>query len=1230
MGKSTSNTRFSPRTLLILSSLVSLALTASGIVYYNIEKNRILDQNYLEIASVANLKIRDIERWRLERLADARELAGSPLMDRAIFRWLKSRNDANVRREIEKQLRLEKKLSLYTNAFVVGTSGRTIIAGGKRLPEIGASERTYFQQALKTRRPVLSDIFHGSEGREYIDVMDAIAGSSGRPAAVVVLRSDAANFLFPLLNSWPVPSRTAETILVEKRGNDVVTLNSLRFNQAAPGSTLIPRSSIDNPAVQAALGRVGMFQGKDYRGKSVLADLRAIPGSRWYLVAKVDSSEIFKELRYRAGVVALLVALIIILLISATAYAHRHRQAEVYRELYERESELREIHEEYRATVYSIGDGVITTDMKGCVKQMNPVAEHLTGWSESGAKGNPLDNIFMTVREETGTAAKGEFERVLKEGVVIGSGEPTILISKDGRRYPVSYTIAPIHDDAGKGVGSVLVFQDESAGREAERKLKESEGNYRNLVQMSPDAIVIYQDDKIAFINDPGAKLAGAASPEDLIGKPISEFMNPDSLKESKAREVRLLRGEKVTYPVEDKYVKVDGTIVPVELSAGPTNFGGKIAVQVVIRDVTERIKRERELHESEERFRTLFENSTIGLYRTTPDGRILLSNPALLKMIGYESFEELAARNLEEEGFEPDYARREFIRRIERDGEVIGLESAWTRKDGSVVPVRENARAMRDANGHTLYYDGTAEDITEHRKAERALRESEQKFRALVEGSASAIWIHDGVHFLYANPTAVRLTGYTLDEFTRLDVTDLHLPEERGPLKDRMKRRLDGEDVINHFESRVLRKNGDLVWADLTASLIEYRGSPAIIVSAYDISDRKKLEEQLIQSQKMEGLGRLAGGVAHDYNNILNVVVGYSDLLKRKLPEDDPSRQPLEAILAAARRGADLTRQLLAFARKEIVSPQVVSVNSAIESIMNMLHRIIGENLRLVFIPENGLWNVKIDPTQFDQIVVNLVTNAKDAIDDVGTITIRTFNKKFSNGDVPQGTRLTPGEYVVVEFEDSGRGIDAQTLKRLFEPFFTTKPKGHGTGLGLSTVYGILRQNGGSIEVKSEIGKGSKFTVYVPRFAGAVKSIELLPADESVKGTVTVLVVEDQTDLLNLTRAFLEGCGYNVITAAGPIDAEVLSRSYSGEIHLLLTDIIMPKMSGRELSERISMRRQGLRTLYMSGYGSDNLVEGEKGGNPNDFIQKPFELTELALRIRQVLSQKSHTVSLN
>ena len=609
--------------------------------------------------------------------------------------------------------------------------------------------------------------------------------------------------------------------------------------------------------------------------------------------------------------------------------------------------------------------------------------------------------------------------------------------------------------------------------------------------------------------------------------------------------------------------------------------------------------------------------------------GKFVYLNPASLGLLKAGSSEWLIGNSIMTV-VHPD--SRELVGRLlERSNEKAissqPREGKLLRLDGSVAFVEVTSMPIAFRGQSAI--QTIVKDVTEL----RVLQEEMHLRMAALNSAGNAIIITDREGYIvWANPAFETLSGYTLEEVAGRNPRDLVASG-----KQRLQFYQDMWDSILagnvwHGELVNRRKDGSLYDESMTITPVRNdRGEITNFVAVkQDISARKLLEEQLLQSQKLEGIGQLAGGVAHDYNNILNVVVGYSDLLKRKLPADDPSRQPLEAILAAARRGADLTRQLLAFARKEIVSPKVLNVNSAIESIMNMLHRIIGENLRLVFIPEEGLWNINIDPTQFDQIVVNLVTNAKDAIDDVGAITIRTFNKKFLNGDVPHGTRLTPGEYVVVEFEDSGRGIDTQIQKRLFEPFFTTKPKGHGTGLGLSTVYGILRQAGGTIEVKSELGKGSKFTVYVPRFAGTIQSIELVSADESLKGTETVLVVEDQADLLNLTKTFLEECGYNVIIAADPVDAEVISRSYSGEIHLLLTDVIMPKMSGKELSEKLSMRRNGLKTLYMSGYDSNKFGEGMKGGKPGELIQKPFDLTELALRIRQVLSQKSHSVSLN
>jgi PAS domain S-box-containing protein len=608
---------------------------------------------------------------------------------------------------------------------------------------------------------------------------------------------------------------------------------------------------------------------------------------------------------------------------------------------------------------------------------------------------------------------------------------------------------------------------------------------------------------------------------------------------------------------------------------------------------------------------------------------RFLHLNPASLKLLKADSSEQLLGKSIMT-FVHPD--SRELVSTLLAKPGEEGISSRPTegkllKLDGSVAFVEISSMPVVFRGESAV--QTIVKDVTQLRE----LREEIHLRITALNSAGNAVIITDREgNIVWANPAFEALSGYSLDEVTGKSPKELVSSGKQKLTfyKDMWDSILSGN--VWHGELVNRRKDGSLYDESMTITPVRNdRGEITNFVAVkQDITARKLLEEQLLQSKKLEAIGQLAGGVAHDYNNILNVVVGYSDLLRRKLTDDDPAGKPIDSILAAAKRGAELTRQLLAFARKDIVSPKVININSSIDSIVNMLHRIIGEKIRLVFVPESGLWNVKIDPTQFDQIVVNLVTNAKDAIEGEGTITVKTFNRKFTREDIPTGLRLAPGEYVTVEFEDDGRGMDEKTLKRLFEPFFTTKPKGHGTGLGLSTVYGILKQSGGTIEVKSELGKGSGFTVYIPRFVGAVQNVELRSANESMRGTETVLVVEAQADLLTLMKTFLEECGYNVIASSSPVDAEVLVESYSGEIHLLVTNAVMPEMSGKDLSKKISRQREGLKTLFMFEYSLDRFEEGSNGVRPLDFIQKPFDLNELAVRIRQVLSHRGRIVSLN
>ncbi len=552
----------------------------------------------------------------------------------------------------------------------------------------------------------------------------------------------------------------------------------------------------------------------------------------------------------------------------------------------------------------------------------------------------------------------------------------------------------------------------------------------------------------------------------------------------------------------------------------------------------------------------------------------------------------------------------RELVVPIIRGGIIKGILGVGNK------PVNYN---QQDVDIVTKLSD-LAWDIVDRKESERALLESEEKFRALVEGSESAIWIHDGRQFLYANPATLRMTGYTADEFKTVNVRDMIDTEHRETLSNLIERRLAGDDVPSHLEFRICDKEGKGVWIDFSGTLINYLGRPAILVSAYNITEKKKLEEQLAQSQKMEGIGRLAGGIAHDYNNMLGVVMGYTQLLMKNPEEGSTLRRYIGLIDSAARRAADLTKQLMAFARREVASPKALSPNDAITALCDMISKLNGEDITLRFVPGENMWNIRIDPTQFDQIILNLSTNSRDAIKGVGNITIETSKAKLSESLDARLSDLPPGDYVVIDFSDDGCGIPKNSLDKIFEPFFTTKPRGKGTGLGLSTVYGIVKQNGGTINVYSEEGKGATFRIYLPRYAGEVERHEGVVEAADVRGGETILVVEDQPELLELAKTSLEEFGYVVLAASTPAEGIAIGDYEKDKISLLLTDVIMPELSGKDVSDRIHSFNPRIKTLFMSGYTADIIANRGILEAGVEFIQKPFTPTSLARKVRQVL----------
>jgi two-component system sensor histidine kinase EvgS len=511
-------------------------------------------------------------------------------------------------------------------------------------------------------------------------------------------------------------------------------------------------------------------------------------------------------------------------------------------------------------------------------------------------------------------------------------------------------------------------------------------------------------------------------------------------------------------------------------------------------------------------------------------------------------------------------------------------------------------------------------------------LHESEEKFRHVFEAANVGKSITSLSGNIDVNQAFCDFLGYAPEELREKTWQELTPPEDIVSQEAILMPLLHGETNSTRFEKRYIHKNGSLIWADVSVAIQrDADGTPLkFITTVVDITDRKKaemekarLESNLVQAQKMDAVGKLAGGVAHDFNNVLGVVIGYTEMAMEKVDKQDPLYADLEEIFNAAQRSADITRQLLAFARKQIAVPKTLDLNKAIPGIHNLLKKLIGEDIKLTWLPLPGLWSVRLDPSQLDQILANLCINARDAISGVGEIVIETGNRSFDAEYCNKYVDFLPGEYILLSVSDSGCGMDKDTMQNLFEPFFTTKGIGHGTGLGLATVYGIVNQNNGFINVHSEPGKGTTFNIYLPRYTGEIQEKTSAGVTDVILGVgETVLLVEDEVAILQMAGKVLRDYGYDVIAVNSAGEALELAEEHAGKIRLLITDVILPELNGRQLSEKIRTTNPKVKTLFMSGYTANVIAHRGILDEDVDFIQKPFSVKEFAAKVRLILDR--------
>jgi PAS domain S-box-containing protein len=904
------------------------------------------------------------------------------------------------------------------------------------------------------------------------------------------------------------------------------------------------------------------------------------------------------------------------------------------------EARVKTQNERFQKIIENTDAGYFRIGMNGCFEDVNPAWLRMYGFTR---REEAIGLHFSAVQIPEDAAKAEEVVEALMRAESPGIGEFSRL-RRDGTTGYHRFSVNPVLD-GGRVIGVEGFIIDISDQKTADEERRHTEQRYRSLFDSMREGVAIH---KLFYSNGAAHNymlLDVNRRYEEILGVKREQVVNkwatdvygtetPPYLREfSSVFETGTAFQFETYFPPMDRHFLI--SVAPM----------GEDTFATIFFDVTEQKK-------TEESYKLISENAAdvIWLWDLAEE-RCVYVSPSARHLRGF-SPEEIMAQPMEQ-AMPPDTYRMVMARLQRRSAAVeAGDEAArigtneidFLRKDGTSVTTETVTKLISDERRPIRHILGISRDITERKRAEEALRQAneavaqaERHYRRIFNSGSDVVFVHqlgeDGLPgpFLEVNDNGCRYLGYTREELLRMRVLEI-IPPEEHPLVPAIGQRLlaNGQSI---WEGEMVAKDGRRIPVEINCHLFDLNGLPTMISCVRDITERKaaatakaQLEEQLRQAQKLESVGRLAGGVAHDFNNLLTVINGYSGFMLKRLEVGDPLRSYADEIKTAGERAASLTKQLLAFSRKQIIEPRVLDLNSTIRESAPMLQRLIGEDVALDTHLDDSLGQVMADPDQIHQVIMNLAVNARDAMPDGGRLEIKTLNVDLGAED---GTAIhphvSPGRYVLMDVTDNGYGMEEPVRQQIFEPFFTTKETGKGTGLGLSTAYGIIRQSGGWIDVQSEVGNGTSFKVYLPR-------IDAAPAPQRngidapvARGSETILVVEDQTAVRGFAVASLQECGYRVIEASDGGEAISVAEKYAGEIHLLLTDVVMPGISGKESSERLRNMRPNLKVLFVSGYTADVVAQhGVSDGNVM-LLHKPFSPVALAWKVREVLDGREY-----
>jgi len=808
------------------------------------------------------------------------------------------------------------------------------------------------------------------------------------------------------------------------------------------------------------------------------------------------------------------------------------------------------------------------------------------------------------------------------------------LVSADGREIWVHWTDCPILDDRGRVVEFQSVGIDVTERKAGEEALRRSEEQLRAIFEAVEDCIYIKdQSCRCILVNPAAARLAGVPASE-MIGKTYEEFHGNEAVPEVRESDLRVLAGETVeielTLPIRGRTVTLHTIKTPLRDRAGQV-----VGICAVARDVSERRGTEQAVQRLAKLLSLVIENANLFVAVVDNDSRVVLWNRAAEKITGYTGEEVLGYAQVWDHLL-PDQDYRESVRgrvraALESGSALENLEATIRTKNGQSRTISWYASRLQDEDGERIGVLAIGRDVTEEKQAEQDMRSLSEFLQNVMATIPSSLLVLDPeLNVVMVNKSYLERQGAEASEIVGKNIVDVFPASllAQGALLERMRSvaAKGGTDEIlglRHESSahppRCL--NIRICGIGSTGAAGEKAG---LLLVIDDITKQMEMEEQVAAAAKMESIGRLAAGIAHDFNNILTAILGYAELASMTLPRYSPVASHLGEIRKQGERAAALIRQLLAYARHQVLEPRNLDLNQALRDMEGFLRRVIGEHIQLEIVPTPGLWAVRVDPTQFQQVVMNLAANARDAMPAGGRLTIRTQNVQFDEAFCSSNPWAQPGAYVAVSLADTGVGISQETFRHLFEPFFTTKGVGKGTGLGLSVVYGIVKQHGGLIDVTSEPGRGTTFHLYFKAVSAPADAPSLSPLGEPGRGGgETVLVAEDEEAVRELLVEILRSQGYTVIATGDGEEALREFELHRGEIALVILDVVMPKIGGRQVYETLRRREPGLKFLFISGYDADGVHESFLANEGLRFIGKPFNLSDVSRRVMELLGEE-------